>query len=41
MINDVLTLKKSDAGRKEINYSDVQASDLLNALVEEMQAIAF
>jgi len=41
MINDVLDLSKIDAGRMEINYSDVQISELLHALVEETQAIAF
>jgi two-component system, chemotaxis family, sensor kinase CheA len=40
MINDVLDLSKIDAGRMEINYSDVQLSELLHALVEETQAIA-
>lgn len=40
MINDVLDLSKIDAGRMEINSSDVQLSELLNALVEETQAIA-
>ncbi len=40
MINDVLDLAKIEAGRMDVNYSEVNVRDLITEVVEETQSIA-
>jgi two-component system chemotaxis sensor kinase CheA len=40
MINDVLDLAKIEAGRMDVNYSEVQVRELISEVVEETQSIA-
>lgn len=40
LINDVLDLAKIEAGRMEINYSDVNVREIIASVMEETQSIA-